>query len=255
MLLHMAAGALRPGGRLLVYGANDEGVKSVPRRLEPLFDHVATLSTGGHARLVGARRRDAPPSTRAASVDAWRETFDVTLPGTEAARRWVSYPGVFAHGRLDDGTALLLTALPVVGAGARVLDYGAGTGFLAAGVLDAAPGARVTALEPDGLAAEACRENVPGAEVVVGAGWAALEGRGTWDVVVSNPPYHRGKEETLAEIDAFLEGLRSALSPGGIARCVTQRRLPFAERAGARGWAKVRPVAEGGAFRVWELTR
>ncbi len=251
MLLHMAADVLPPGGRLLVYGANDEGVKSAPKRLAPLFERAETLATGGHARLIGALRvaGGGPPR---AGFAAWESHDDVELPWGRL--RWTSYPGVFAQGRLDEGTALLLTHLPRITASARVLDYGAGTGYLAAGVRRRSPGARVTALEVDALAAAAARTNVPGIEVVVGRGWEALGAPSPFDVIVSNPPYHRGKAETLNEIDAFLAGVVGHLAPRGVVRCVVQRRFPLPERAQALGLRGVDAVADEGPYRVWEIT-
>jgi len=41
-------------------------------------------------------------------------------------REWVTYPGVFARRSFDDGTQLLLSVLPPIGARAKVLDYGCG---------------------------------------------------------------------------------------------------------------------------------
>ena len=252
MLLHMAAGALRAGGRLLVYGANDEGIKSVSRRLEPLFEHAVTLATGGHGRVVAAWRVTGGEPPRCGPLD-WVSRIEVDILGR--VRPWISYPGVFAHGRIDDGTALLLEHLPDIADGSRVLDYGAGTGVLAAGVLERCPAARVTALEPDGLAAAAAAENVPGAEIRIGRGWEALDGAADWDVIIANPPYHRGKAETLAEIDSFLAGVPTGLSSKGTMRCVVQRRLPFEARARESGLTQTRVVADRGPYRIWEASR
>jgi 16S rRNA (guanine1207-N2)-methyltransferase len=254
LLTHMAAGALAEGGRLWVYGANDEGARSVARRLEPLFHTPETLATGGHARLVAATR--APRTVEArAGWDAWFEATWIDAPWGRV--EWWSFAGTFAHGRLDEGTALLLDNLPPVEAGDRVLDYGTGTGFLAAGVLAEESGAVVVGLEPDGLAATAASRNVPAMALRVGAGWGALStaDEQPWDVVVSNPPYHRGKAETLAEVDAFLGGLARHLAPRGVARCVVQRRFPLEQRADAARLARPRPVADAGPYRVWELRR
>jgi 16S rRNA (guanine1207-N2)-methyltransferase len=251
MGVHAALSVLQPGGRLLVYGANDEGIRSAAGRIEPLVGAVGTLAVGGHARLLGAVRPGSVPGLRS-RLDEWRTVAPLALPwGTVP---WVSYPGVFAHGRLDEGTALLLGHLPSVADGDRVLDYGAGSGFVGAGVLHACAGARLTLLEVDAVAAAAARENVPGARVVAGNGWATLDPAERFEVVVANPPYHRGKSETLAEVEALFRGARERLVSGGVLRAVVQRRHPVHDLMN-RELGRVRPVADQGVFRVWEGRR
>lgn len=247
MAIHAAASVVHPHGRIWLYGAKDEGIRSAGRRLEPLLGPVATLAIGGHARLLEARRPEAIPGLRGVLRD-WRESVEVEVPWGRV--EWVSYPGAFAHGRLDGGTALLLRTLPPLRDGARVLDYGAGTGFLAAGVLHASPESEVILLEPDAVAAEAARENVPSGRVVVGAGWTDVP-PGPFDAVISNPPYHQGKQETLSEVRALVAGSRSALAPGGALRFVVQRRLQVAEFLGT-AFRQVRAVADDGPYRIWE---
>lgn len=260
MLVHIAADRLRPGGRLLVYGANDEGIKPAPKRIAPLFGRVATLATGGHARLLGAQRPAEVTGVRA-TREAWRTMSAVAVPWRDTAAPplpWVSYPGVFAHERLDGGTALLLRHLPPAasgtGAGLRVLDWGAGSGFLAAGVRAAAPEAEVTMVEIDALAAAAAAENVPGARIRRGDGWAAVSDDGPFDVVVANPPYHRGKEESMSEVRRLLAGVATGMARRGVLRLVVQRRLPVDEPLAAT-FAQVREVADEGPYRVWEGRR
>lgn len=266
MLLHLAAARLRPGGRLLVYGANDEGIKSAAKRIQPLFGDVTTLATGGHARLLGAARpEELDPAELRSTVEAWRTVDEIRVPwrggdgtGDGGAVPWVSYPGVFAHQRLDGGTQLLLEHLPMTElvdhSGLRALDWGAGSGFLAAGVLAAAPGADVTMVELDALALAAARENVPGAHAVQGDGWSALAGADPFDVVVANPPYHRGKEESMAEVSRLLAGVASGVASRGVVRFVVQRRLAV-ESALEHTFRRVDIVADRGAYRVWEGRR
>jgi 16S rRNA (guanine1207-N2)-methyltransferase len=191
---------------------------------------------------------------------AWRTVAPVAVPwaGDGASRPWVSWPGVFAHGRLDAGTALLLAHLPVdaltASTGVRVLDWGAGSGFLGAGVRAAAPDAEVTLVELDALAAAAAVENVPGALVRQGDGWRAVDESGPFDVVVANPPYHQGKEESMALVDRLLAGVSAGMAPRGVMRIVVQRRLPVAAPL-ERTFARVAVVADEGPFRIWEGRR
>jgi 16S rRNA (guanine1207-N2)-methyltransferase len=160
---------------------------------------------------------------------------------------WVSYPGTFAAGGLDDGTALLLEHLPTVEAGDAVVDFGAGTGVLAAAVAHRAPGARICLVEPDAPSREAAGENVPGGEFLPVSGW---EEHGPFQMVVSNPPYHDGKAETLDVVRALVAGSARGLVERGELRLVVQRRLPVEEIL-ASSFGVVAGVADRGPHRVW----
>ena len=134
MAAHACLSVLAPGGRLIVYGGNDEGIRSAGGRLERVCREVETLATRGHGRVLAASRpADAPLR---ASLAAWRSVAPLTIAGI--VRDWVSYPGVFAAGRVDEGTALLIEALPPLRSGDRVLDYGCGSGVIGAAALAAA---------------------------------------------------------------------------------------------------------------------
>lgn len=220
MTLHGAVAALAPGGVLLVYGANDEGARSADRRIEPLLGAVHTVQRMRRCRVLRAERPAEVPGLRGRLRD-WRETFPLTVTGEE--RTWVSYPGVFAHGRLDTGTALLVKHLPAIPDGARVLDFGCGSGFLAAAVLERRPSVRVDLLDADAVALEAARENVPGGSLLLARSPGAAEG--LYDLVVSNPPYHAGKAETTEVLEALVRRAPAMLAPRGVLALVVQRRL------------------------------
>jgi 16S rRNA (guanine1207-N2)-methyltransferase len=241
-----AAPSLRPGGLLLVYGANDEGTGAVERELEALGGGAQTWAVGGRCRVVGGVVATPPDPL---DVEAIVDVARLHLPHL-GEREWVSFPGVFAAGRLDAGTELLLRTLGPLPGGSRVLDYGAGTGVIGA-VANALGAAHVTLLEPDALAAEAARRNVPDADVVEAAGWPPLAGN-RFDLILSNPPYHRGKAETVQPVLEFATGVGQHLTPAGRARFVVQRRLPV-ERPLRELFEVVEVIADEGPFRVWEV--
>ncbi|MCB9530009.1 MAG: hypothetical protein H6701_16760 [Myxococcales bacterium] len=112
LALHAVASTLPVGAPLWLYGANDEGIRSVAGRLDGLFEGVEAVSAKRRCRVWLARRgagaARAPRSAgRAVSRLAW--------PG--GAVEWVEYPGVFAAGRLDEATAVLLGTMAPVAAG------------------------------------------------------------------------------------------------------------------------------------------
>ena len=121
MALHAAASMVAPGGAMVLFGANAEGVKSAAKALEDVAESIVTVDTRRHSRVLAGRRRVDIPGLRA-SLDAWREVHEITLNGR--ARPWISYPGVFAAGELDAGTAMLLEHLPVASARGRIQTSG-----------------------------------------------------------------------------------------------------------------------------------
>jgi 16S rRNA (guanine1207-N2)-methyltransferase len=164
-------------------------------------------------------------------------------------RDWVSYPGIFAAGRLDEGTMLLLGVLPALAAGARVLDYGCGSGVIGAAALALQPGIALDMLDSDAVALEAVRENAPTGRRILGTRLADA-GQARYEVILSNPPLHEGMAEDHALLEQLIADAPAALTPHGMLQIVVQRRVPL-ERQLARNFASVEIAAENGRYRVW----
>ena len=252
--LHAAAAVVPVGAPIVLFGANDEGVRSVAGHLADVVDPVATVATKRHCRVMRGARR-ATIVGHKASVAAWRIERDIALPGRR--RPWISYPGVFARGGLDAGTALRLAHLPKLdakpGTPARVLDFAAGTGVIAASVLQASPGTAVDLVEIDALALAAARENVPETRVLSGVSLQAA-GDSKYHAILSNPPVHAGIEDDLTVLLALISDAPRHLIRGGELRIVVQRRImaaPLMEKA----FRNVTHVAVSGGFQVLSAKR
>jgi len=250
MAAHACLSVLAPGGRLIVYGGNDEGVRSAGGMLERLCGEVQTLATRGHGRVVAARRpRDA--AHLRASLAAWRSVVRLELGGV--TRDWVGYPGIFAANRVDEGTALLIGALPTLRAGDRVLDYGCGSGAIGATALAAEPNLALDLLDDDAVALEAARENIPAARRMLGTR-VADAGGSDYAAILSNPPLHKGIAEDHALLEQLIADAPAHLRAGGHLQIVVQRRVPL-ERLLAKNFAEVTVPAENGRYRVWRASR
>ncbi len=244
MAAHQVLSSLRIDGRMIVYGGNDEGARTIAKRLAVLDAHAETLASEGHGRVV-ALTRSSGATIRAALVD-WRQTGEIVIGAT--ARPWVSYPGLFAGGALDDATALLIAHLPTLPAAARVLDFGCGTGVISAAVLDRVPGAEISALDIDTVALEAVRDNVPSATRLIGANLDPAPVK--LDLIVSNPPIHDGIAENLGVVQALIKRAPKLLRRSGRLLLVVQRRVSLQHDLAA-AFKSVDIVADDGRFRVW----
>lgn len=234
MALHAAASVMADGAELLVCGANDEGIKSSPSLLETVFEQNFTLDTRKHCRVMVARtpKRDDLRD----SLKKWERDLDERL----------YYPGVFARGAVDPGTAMLLKSLPNLPG--TILDFACGAGVIAAGI----PGnrARITMSDADAVALEAARKNVPEAAPVLSDGFFGVKGK--FDAIVSNPPMHRGTMEDFTVIRDLIEKSPEFLNPGGKLIFVVQRQIPL--KTWPEAYSEVKEIGGDTRFKVLSCT-
>jgi 16S rRNA (guanine1207-N2)-methyltransferase len=245
LALHAAASVLPARAALVLFGRNDEGIRSAVPRLAGLASDVASIDARRHCRVLAGARRDHIPGLRPSLAD-WCLQSRVAIDGRE--RPWITYPGLFAEGGLDAGTALLLTHLPVLRPNARVLDFGCGSGLIGANVLARQPRVALDLLDADAVALVAARENLPDARCILAADLAAV-GRVRYDAILSNPPLHAGAREYHGVLADLIARARHHLVPHGMLQIVVQRRVKAAELMQA-AFGAVEVVAEDARFRV-----
>lgn len=250
MVVRLSAALLAPDGALELFGANDEGVRSAVGALDEVFAEVETVLTKRRCRLISAARpRLVDP--RWAQRESWRR--EVALVHGRRRLTLAAYPGMFAYGRLDPGTALLHDSLPWVAEGARVLDYGCGDGIIARLVCERVSGLCWELLDNDALALVAAAENVPGARTILGDRLAAAGSR-RYDLILGNPPVHRGKADDFDIVSRLLADAPAHLCDGGAVVLVVQGRTPLEKLAQGR-FGDVAVLADAGGYRVWRFAR
>ena len=130
--------------------------------------------------------------------------------------------GVFSHGRLDAGTAVLLRAAPPLPATGAGLDLGCGAGPIAVTMALRAPALAVWAVDVNERARALCAANAAanGVEISVAAP-DEVPAAVRFDVIWSNPPIRIGKDALHELLLAWL----ARLVPDGTALLVVQKHL------------------------------
>jgi len=251
--LKIAWDHLEIGGRLVLLGGNDLGIKSAVKRLGlNLEQRGVVVANRARARAVAFERTSArelkQPEAPIVEVENGAQSF--SLRGAI---------GVFSADRVDRGTMLLLRYLENCSPANRILDMGCGLGILGLTALKRWPSAEAVLADVDRRAVEAATHNAN--DLGVGercrsVWWdARLEGPPSTgcDLVLINPPFHTSKAVDFDPARAMFGGLDRALEAGGIALIVANRKLPYEADLGRIG--RVRQVLQIEGFKILEMQR
>ena len=118
--------------------------------------------------------------------------------------------GVFSRGEVDQGTEILLKALPDLEG--DILDLGCGWGVVGTYLKGRNPDARIVMVDVNLRALELSRKNLSrngaSAEVLESDGFEGIRDR-TFDAVVTNPPIRAGKEKVYEMLGDAAHSLKS----------------------------------------------
>nr|WP_315052380.1 class I SAM-dependent methyltransferase [uncultured Brevundimonas sp.] len=242
--LAMALRALKVGGRLDVMAPKAKGGSRLAKEMKAFGLEIAETAKAHHRRCIAQR-----PDVVEGVDEAIAAGAQQLVPGLDA---W-SQPGIFAWDRTDAGSGLLAEHLPVLkGKGA---DLGCGYGALATVILRSPQAVSLKMVDIDRRAIKAARRNIEDARAKVQ--WTdvrTLATNGDYDFVVSNPPFHDGGAEDRRLGRAFIRKAAEMLRKGGVLWLVANRHLPYEAELNA-AFARVRPVADQGGYKVFEAVK
>ena len=226
MMLHALSSSLLPDSRLWLVGENKAGIKSARRYLEQFFRQVSKFDSARHCVLFEARQ---PCPGKRFEPEKYAKHWQVSF--ADLSIDVISFPGVFAHGRLDPGSRLLLDALEGLQPNGKILDFACGSGVIGCSLLAANSGVELTLLDVSAIALESSRRTLERnglqAQLLPSDGLDQVEGRFDW--IVSNPPFHRGVRNDLDIAANFFAAAGTFLTQNGRIIIVCNRHLPYAE--------------------------
>jgi len=251
MLLHALADRMDPAAVLWLVGENRAGIKSAPRHVRRYFRHVTALDNARHCGLLEAA---GPAAVQPFDLDGYTLAWTARHASREIQLR--SLPGVFAHGRLDRGSALLLEALERLRPRGRILDFACGCGIVGAALLSRDEPTHLTLLDSSALAIECSRQTLAAnglhGDLLPSDGLAELSG--CYDWIVSNPPFHRSVASDLEIAGEFFRRAGTFLAENGRIVIVFNRHLPYF-RWLQDSFERVERLAENEEFTVIQANR
>lgn len=231
--------------RCFAVASNNAGGKSIGNTCADVTQHSEKLDSARRCSLwqLDLIRSDSFNWLKQAQSFSWQEQAYMTLPG------------VFSHGKLDIGTRVLLEHLPAPAHG-KLLDLGCGSGVIGLSLKHQQNALDVTLADVDAFALRSAQLNSMrlglSADVVASDGLQQIEGR--FDYIISNPPFHQGKQTNYRFAEELFRQAGKHLVTDGQLWIVANRHLPYEEWASER-FATVETLAQQDGFKILCLSQ
>ncbi|MFN3844366.1 MAG: class I SAM-dependent methyltransferase [Paracoccaceae bacterium] len=223
------------GGPVAIDGQKTDGIDSIMKDCRAMGLQMAGPLSKAHGKIFVLQ----------AGAD---------LPGWEARPSLIeggfqTLPGVFSSDGPDRGSVLLAQALPEK-LGARVVDLGAGWGYLARAILTRSTVAELDLVEAEQDALDCAQSNIEDARARFH--WAdarSFKPLRPAHSVVMNPPFHTGRDVDPALGLSFLRAATGMLVQDGTLWLVANRHLPYHQPLTAL-FRQVEDIGGDGTFRL-----
>lgn len=220
-----ALAALKDGAYLYAAGPNKGGAKTAEADAGTIT-RVYSLGTKQRHRIFSAQR----PAVIPTDWLALAEPQPLVISDQGYNYTVYSQPGIFSHEHLDEGTALLLDGLHQIkpAPGSRVLDAGCGYGIVGM-VVEACYQPEVVVMADINLLGLACaRQATPTARIIAAdVTNDEFDGDAPFDLILCNPPFHKGHQVERTFMQAFAENAKQLLKKNGQMLLVYNSFLPY----------------------------
>lgn len=242
-LIAEAARRVPVGAPIAVDGLKTDGIDGLLRNCRAYVEPQGVISKA-HGKIFTFA------SPGPGVLDAWlAEAAPRHLPdGFETVA------GVFSADGVDRGSALLAEALPAK-LSPRVVDLGAGWGYLAAQILTREGVRELDLVEAEQAALDCARRNITDPRARFH--WAdatRFKPAGAVDAVVCNPPFHASRVADPGLGAAFIRAAAGMLTASGTLWLVANRHLPY-EKVLHESFREVEEVGGDAGFKIYRAAR
>ncbi len=254
-LLQQAILHLQPNGTLLICGEKNDGIKTYCKRFQDAFE------LGGKPQKIGLSylcefKNPIPASSALASE------YHELIPIMEVCGFPIySKPGIFGWNKIDQGSALLIEQFRQYCRDRQpnqfnsLLDLGCGYGYLSFALADLDFKLRV-ATDNNAAAIAACQYTAEQAQFplrVIAADCA--EGiTEKFEVILCNPPFHKGFDVQGDLTSQFLRNAQARLGATGSAFFVVNSFIGIEKKA-QKFFSHIEQLANNHQFKVLRLSR
>jgi 16S rRNA (guanine1207-N2)-methyltransferase len=224
---------LKEGGSLYLAGENQQGIQSIIKDAQALLGNAVIIDYKKGSRVAQAAKITDPVKLPewahepGIAPDTWTQ-FKVAVKNS--SYDIFSLPGIFSYDRLDDGTALLLDTLQIPEQ-AQILDAGCGYGVIGLFAAVQFNPSQVDCIDSNLLAVAAAQKNIIENKIKNAQAFAsdllAQVLKKQYHFILTNPPFHSGREVNYDITQALLQQAYHALRPEGKIILVANRFIRY----------------------------
>ena len=238
---------LQQDASIILVGEKKCGIKSVGSLLTPYASSVNNVDSARHCSILYTQLEKTVPNFKQSD---WIKTYPINIEGTEL--NICSLPGVFSYGELDKGSELLLQNLPKKLSGS-VLDFGCGAGVIACYIQKKYPHLKIDLIDVNSYALESAKlslaKNKLTGHVFPSNVFSDVQKKYT--MLISNPPFHSGKETNYIAAETFIANSSAHLINEGVLSIVANKFLKY-EPLLNKTYGNINKVAENNKFKILE---
>ncbi len=214
---------LQQGAAIILVGEKKCGIKSAGTLLKPYSTSVNAIDSARHCSILYSELNKSVPPFEQAS---WIKTYPININNIEL--QICSLPGVFSYGELDKGSELLLQNLPEKMSGS-VLDFGCGAGVIACYIQKKYPHLEIDLIDINSYALESAKlsliKNKLKGNVFPSNVFSDVSKK--YNTLLSNPPFHSGKETDYVAAETFINQSPRFLKEKGTLSIVANKFLKY----------------------------
>lgn len=246
MTLALISGMVEKDGEIALVGEKSAGIESAKKAYEKYIGPVEKKIIGNHSVLYVGNNKKLTGEKKIKDFLSYSPLIykDIQI-------EVVNLPGIFSAGELDEGTQLLLDHIPYDRG--KVLDMGSGAGIIGALYKKISPASEVVMSDWSKLAVLASQKTLEmnrlQAEVVESDLFQNIKEK--FDLIVCNPPFHKGMDTDYSFIENFAEEARKHLNRNGAVYIVANSFLPYGKIL-EKFFKKVDIVADTKKYKVYK---
>ena len=240
---------LQQGAGIILVGEKKCGIKSAGTLLKPYSPSVNAIDSARHCSILYAQLEKTVTTFK---QEEWIKTYPININNTEL--QICSLPGVFSYGELDKGSELLLQNLPENISGS-VLDFGCGAGVIACYIQKKYPHLEVDLIDINCYALESAKlsllKNQLKGNVFPSNVFSDVHKK--YNILLSNPPFHSGKETDYLAAETFINQSPDYLTEKGTLSLVANKFLKY-EPLLQNAFQNLDRVQENNKFKILRCT-